>query len=64
MLELFYSSIGKANPTDELEERLQKMTLPNPSLWNSCGIYSWEVLYHYPYVIDYLQNSVCYKGPI
>ena len=60
MLELFYSSIVQADPTDELEERLQQMTLPEPALPNNSNVHhdSAEILYHYPYVIDYLQNSV------
>jgi len=55
---LFYSSIVQASPTDELEERLQQMTLPDPSLWGSGGVYTRDILYHYPHVIDYLRNSV------
>jgi len=48
----------QADPTDELEERLQQMTLPEPALPDNSNAYSADVLYHYPYVIDYLQNSV------
>jgi len=59
MFELLYSSIVQANPTQELEERFQQMTLPDPSLWGSGGVYPSDILYRYPYVIDYLQNSVC-----
>jgi len=59
MLELFYSSIIQANPTDELEERFQQMTLPKPALPRSDNVPSDHILYYYPYVIDYLQNSVC-----
>jgi len=58
VLLLFYSSIVQANPTDELEERFQQMTLPEPALANNSNVRSDEILYHYPYVIDYLQNSV------
>jgi len=60
MFDLFYSFIMQANPTDELEERLQQMTLPEPSSWGSSvsRVYSWEILYYYPLVIDYLENSV------
>jgi len=60
MLELFYSSIVQANPTHELEERLQQMTLPDPYSWGitRSGVFSSDIFYHYPYVINYLQNSV------
>jgi len=58
MLELFYSSIVEASPTDELQERLKQMTLPGPSLHGSNDLLSFEILYYYPYVINYLQNSV------
>jgi len=58
MLELFYSSIAQANPTDELEDRFQQMTLPEPALPGSSNVNSNDILYYYPYVIDYLQNSV------
>jgi len=58
MLDLFYSSIVQANPTDELEERLQQMTLPEPALPGSSNVNSNDIYYYYPYVIDYLQNSV------
>jgi len=43
---------------DELEERLQQMTLPEPALPNNGNVRSDTILYYYPYVIDYLQNSV------
>jgi len=58
VLPLLYSSIVQANPTDELEERLQQMTLPEPALPHNSKVYSDDILYYYPYVIDYLQNSV------
>jgi len=58
MLELFYSSIAQANPTDELEDRFQQMTLLEPALPGSSNVNSNDILYYYPYVIDYLQNSV------
>jgi len=59
MLELFYSSIIQANSTDELEERFQQMTLPKPALPNNSNpVRSDDILYYYPYVIDYLKNSV------
>jgi len=58
VFDLFYSSMVQANPTHELEERLLQMTLPDPSLWSSRGVYSTDILYHYPYVIDYLKTSV------
>jgi len=58
MLELFYSSIVQANPTDELEERFQHMTLPETALLDNSDVHSGHILYRYPYVIDYLQNSV------
>jgi len=48
----------EANPTDELEERFQQMTLPEPALPYIGNVYSEHILYHYPYVIDYLQHSV------
>ena len=57
MFKLFYSSIAQANPTDELEERFQQMTLPEPALPHS-NVNSDSILYYYPYVIDYLENSV------
>jgi len=59
LIAIFYFAISKANPTDELEERLQQMTLPNPSLPIEGPLYSNNILYHYPYVIHYLQKSVC-----
>jgi len=55
---LFCSSIVQANPTDELEERFQQMTLPEPALPGGSDVSSYEILFYYPYVIDYLQNSV------
>jgi len=58
MLELFYSSIVQANPTDELEERFQQMTLPEPALPHNSNVYADHILYYYPYVIDYMQKSV------
>jgi len=58
MFRLFNSSIIQANPTDELEERFQQMTLPEPALPGSSNVDSDDILYYYPYVIDYLQNSV------
>jgi len=58
MLVLFYSSIVQANPTDELEERFQQMTLPEPALPDDSNVNSGDILYRYPYIIDYLQNSV------
>ena len=58
MLPLLYSSIVQANPTDELEERFQQMTLPEPALPGSSNVDPDDILYYYPYVIDYLQNSV------
>jgi len=58
MLVLFYSSIVQANPTDNLEERFQRMTLPEPALPGSSNVSSVQILFYYPYVIDYLQNSV------
>jgi len=58
MLELFYSSIAQANPTDELEDRFQQMTLLEPALPGSSNVNSNHILYYYPYVIDYLKNSV------
>jgi len=48
----------QANPTDELEERLQQMTLPNPSLTNEGHLNSDEILYYYPSFIKHLQESV------
>jgi len=57
VLNLFYSSIIQADPTDELEEMFQQMTLPKPALLDS-DVGSDHILYYYPYVIDYLQNSV------
>jgi len=58
MFTLFYSSIVQANPTDELEERFQQMTLPEPSLPGASDLYSDHILYYYPHIIDYLQSSV------
>jgi len=58
MLDLFYSSIVQANPTDDLEERFQQMTFPEPALPYSRNVNSNDIYYYYPYVIDYLQNSV------
>jgi len=58
MFRLFNSSIVQANPTDELEERFQQMTLPEPALPRSGNVRSDNILYYYPYVIDHLQNSV------
>jgi len=58
MFRLFNSSILQADPTDELEERLQQMVLPEPALPYSSKLSSDYILYYYPYVIDYLQNSV------
>ena len=58
MFVLFYSSILQAKPTHELEESLEQMTLPESSLPHSSNGYSIHILYFYPYVIDYLQNSV------
>jgi len=34
------------------------MTLPEPALPDSSNVYSNHILYYYPYVIEYLQNSV------
>jgi len=34
------------------------MTLPEPALPRSGNVRSDHILYRYPYVIDYLQNSV------
>ena len=48
--------LGK--PTDELEERLQQMTLPHPSLPFEKDFSSHEFLYYYPSFIEYLQSSV------
>jgi len=59
MFPSFYFSITQANLTDELEERFQQMTLPEPALPNNSNVYYDNILYYYPYVIDYLQNSVC-----
>jgi len=58
LLQLFYSSIVQANSTDELEERFQQMTFPEPALPYSSNVKSEHILYYYLYVIDYLQNSV------
>jgi len=59
LMPLFYFSILQANPTHKLEERLQEMALPIPRSWEGCGArISEDILYGYPYVIDYLQNSV------
>jgi len=58
VLPLLYSSIVQANPADELEERFQQMTLPEPALPDNGNVFSDDILYFYPYVIDYLQNSV------
>jgi len=58
MFSFFYSSIVQANPTDELEERLQQMSLPDPSVQDKSHVNSNEILYYYPYVIEYLQNLV------
>jgi len=58
VLPLLYSSIVQANPTDDLKERFQQMTLPEPALPRSGNVNSNDILYYYPYVIDYLQNSV------
>ena len=58
MFVFLYSSIVQANPTDELEERFQQMTLPEPALPDTGnGPYD-DILYYYPYIIDYLENSV------
>jgi len=54
---LFYSAIVKTHPTDALEERLHQMTLPDPSLPMDSPV-DYEILYFYPYVIEYLQDSV------
>ena len=48
----------QANLTDELEERLQQMTLPNPSLTNEDHLNSDEILYYYSSFIKHLQESV------
>jgi len=55
---LFYSAIVKSNPTDGLEERLHQMILPDPSLPGEGPVNSRQILYFYPYVIEYLQDSV------
>jgi len=34
------------------------MTFPEPALPYSSNVKSEHILYYYPYVIDYLQNSV------
>jgi len=34
------------------------MTLPEPALPGSSHVDPDDILYYYPYVIDYLQNSV------
>jgi len=54
---LFYSAIVKTHPTDALEERLHQMTLPDPSLPMDSPV-DYEILYFYPYVIEFLQDSV------
>jgi len=59
LIPLFYFSILQANPTHKLEKRLQEMALPIPPSWEGSGEHISEgILYGYPYVIDYLQNSV------
>jgi len=35
------------------------MTLPDPSFWGGSRVDSKAILYYYPHVIDYMQNSVC-----
>jgi len=42
----------------ELEEMLWRMTLPDPSLPNENFRETEVILYHYPVLIEYLQNSV------
>jgi len=34
------------------------MTLSEPALPDNGNVFSGNILYYYPYVIDYLQNSV------
>ena len=42
----------------ELEEMLWQMTLPDPSLPDEKFLDIEVILYHYPVLIEYLQNSV------
>ena len=59
LIALFYTAILHANPTDELEERLLQMNLPDPYLPSENPMYSDDILYYYPALIEYLKGSVC-----
>jgi len=58
LIALFYTAIVHASPTDELEERLHQMTLPDPYLPSDGAMYSDDILYYYPVLIEYLKGSV------
>jgi len=56
---LLYHSTVHAKATVELGERIQQMTLPDPSLLKSTGNNSFlDFVFHYPHFIEFIKKSV------